>query len=248
MNNSGRMPFALMMLIGAISFLMPPDGAILSVAVACLFSFGYFVYYIIYRDLHHDIIGSIILAFLIMALVAIPVIGWIILLAFVFYNIAKALEGLKTLTPDIITSAIIYGLLCAHSTLRVEDTAALIAFAAVYAVVAFAYCRQLNRLPLREALFKMSVMWLSIPFAALMIISIFSSLANLFKAVSSTLTRSVITPQTVSAHVRAGVDVAAYTRNVSSTVMTTTTHLVPGSGALTSAVTKEMAQTVKSEQ
>ncbi|NIE78111.1 hypothetical protein F3J45_27160 [Pantoea sp. Ap-967] len=245
MTTSGTLTFAIMMLLGAISFLMPPDGAVLAVGLACLFSFAYFVYYIIYRDLHHDIIGGVLLALLVMALVAIPVIGWLILLAFVFYNIAKALEGLKALTPDIITSFGIYGLLCAHSFLNVKDAAAVIAFAAVYTVAALAYCRQLNRLPLREALFKLSVMWLAIPFAVLMVISIFSSLANLFKAVSSTITRTVITPQTVSAHVRSGVEVAAYTRNVTSTVTSTVTNYVPGSGAVTSAVAKEVARAAK---
>lgn len=246
MTNSGTLTFAIMMLFGAISFLTPPDGAVLSIGLACLFSFAYFVYYIIYRDLHHDIIGGVLLAFLVMALVAIPVVGWLILLAFVFYNIAKALEGLKALTPDIITSAGIYGLLCAHSFLDIKETAALIALAALYTVAAFAYCRQLNRLPLREALFKLSVMWLAIPFAVLMVISIFSSLANLFKAVGSTITRTVITPQTVSAHLRGGVEVAAYTRNIASTVTTAATTFVPGSGALTSAVTKEVAKAAKS--
>jgi hypothetical protein len=244
MNKSGKICLAFMTFIGAITFLLPAGAALLSVTLAGLFSFGYFIYYIIYRDLHHDIIGSIVLAFLVMALVAIPIVGWLILLAFVFYNIAKALEGLKSLLPDVVTSGIIYMLLGASTALNSKDTGVLILLAVLYMAVTVFYCRQLSQLPTREALFKMSIMWLSIPFAALMIISIVSSLANLFKAISSTISRSVLTPQTVSAHMRAGVPVGEYTRNITSTVSSTVTHITPGSGALTSAVTKEIAQKI----
>lgn len=242
MNDSGKICLALMTVIGAITFLLPSGAAMLSVSLAGLFSFGYFIYYIIYRDLHHDIIGSIMLAFLVMALVAIPVIGWLVLLAFVIYNISKALEGLKSLLPDVVTSGIIYMLLGATVAVDGKHAWVLVVLAVLYMTAAVFYCLQLSRLPTREALFKMSIMWLSIPFAALMIISIFSSLANLFKAVSSTITRSVLTPQTVSAHMRAGVQVGEYTRNITSTVSSTVTQISPGSGAITSAITKEVAQ------
>jgi hypothetical protein len=94
----------------------------------------------------------------------------------------------------------------------------------------------------------MSVMWLSIPFAALTIISIVSALGNLFRTVSSTITRSVISPQMVSAHMRGGIPIDAYTRNITTSVTSTVTHLAPGAGVITAGVTGDLAQKVKTEK
>jgi hypothetical protein len=44
---------------------------------------------------------------LIMALAVIPVIGWIAVVSFVIYNISKAVDGLKSLISDVLTSVVI---------------------------------------------------------------------------------------------------------------------------------------------
>lgn len=248
MNKSGYLCLTLMLAVGGPSFFLPPEIAGASIASIALLSFVYFVYFLIKNDLHHDIIGGILLSFLVMALGVIPVIGWIIVIGFVIYNIGRALEGLKCLLPDVLASAVIYGLLIARFALNVRDPAVIAGLAGCYLVATIFYCRTLNGLATQNALFKMSVMWLSIPFAALTIISIVSALGNLFRTISSTVTRTVLTPQVVSAHIRAGMPIDAYTRNISTTVTSTVTQIAPGAGVVTAGVAGEVSQKVKKEK
>lgn len=248
MNKSGYLCLAFMIAVGGMSFFLPPEAALASFGLIALFSFGYFVFYLIRNNLHHGIIKSLLLSVLVMALAVIPVLGWIVIIGFVIYNIAKALDGLKSLIPDVLASLVIYSLLGARLAFDIRDPMAIAVLAGVYLIASIVYCRSLNGLSTEHALFKMSVMWLSIPFAALTIISIVSALGNLFRTVSSTITRSVISPQMVSAHMRGGIPIDAYTRNISTSVTSTVTSITPGAGIIAAGVTGEVAQNVKKEK
>lgn len=248
MSKSGYLCLVLMMSVGGPAFFLPPEIAGASIASIALLSFGYFVYFLIKNDLHHGIIGCILLSFLIMALGVIPVIGWIVIIGFVLYNISRALEGLRSLFPDVLASLVIYGILTARFALDIHDPIVLAALAGSYLVASVIYSRSLNELATQNALFKLSIMWLSIPFAVLTIISIFSALGNLFRTISTTITRTVVTPQMVSAHMRAGTAIDAYTRNISKTVTSTVTQVVPGAGVVTAGAAGELAQKVSEER
>lgn len=248
MNKSGYLCLALMMAVGGTSFFLQPEAALAALGLIALFSFGYFVFYLIRNNLHHGIIKSLLLSILVLAIGFIPVLGWIVVIGFVIYNVAKALEGLKSLLPDVLASLVIYGLLCARLAFDIRDPMAIAALAGAYLIASILYCRSLNGLSTEQALFKMSVMWLSIPFAALTIISIVSALGNLFRTLSSTVTRTVLSPQMVSAHMRGGVAIDAYSRNISSTVTSTVTSIAPGAGVITAGVTGEVAQNLKKEK
>ncbi|MCP1645639.1 hypothetical protein J2T41_005285 [Pseudomonas citronellolis] len=243
MNKSGSICLALMITVGGPSFFLPPEIAGALIASIALLSFGFFIYFLIKNDLHHDIIGGILLSFLVMVLGVIPVIGWLVVICFVLYNIGRTLEGLKSLFPDVLASAVIYGTLVARFAFDIRDPIAIAALAGSYLVASILYSRSLNKLTTQNALFKMSVMWLSIPFAALTIISIVSALGNLFRTISTTITRTVVTP-----HMRAGTAIDAYTRNISQTVTSTVTQVAPGAGVVTAGLTGELAQKVRKEK
>lgn len=248
MNKSGYLCLAFMIAVGGMSFFLQPEAALASLAMIALFSFGYFVFYLIRNNLHHGIIKSLLLSVLVLIIGFIPILGWIVVIGFVIYNISKALEGLKSLAPDVLASIVIYGLLCARLAFDIRNPMAIALLAGVYLIASVLYCRSLNGLSTEHALFKMSVMWLSIPFAALTIISIVSALGNLFRTVSSTITRTIVTPQMVSAHMRGGMPIDAYTRNISSSVTSTVTSIAPGAGVITAGVTGDLAQNVKKEK
>ncbi|MDO7928872.1 hypothetical protein Q6A51_18960 [Pseudomonas sp. KFB-139] len=249
MNQSGYLCLAFMLVVGCLSFFLQPEAAGVSFALIALFSCSYFVYFLIKNNLHHGIIRGLLLSVLIMALAVIPVIGWIVVIGFVIYNISKAVDGLKSLIPDVLTSVVIYGLLLARLAFDIRDPLAIAVLASAYLVAAIIYCRSLNGLTTRNALFKMSIMWLSIPFAALTVISIVSALGNLFRTISSTITRTVLTPQVVSAHMRGGIQIEEYTRTISTSVNETVTRVVPGvGGVVTTSMAGEVAQKVKDEK
>ncbi|MEN1831960.1 hypothetical protein AAIM60_03705 [Pseudomonas lijiangensis] len=249
MNQSGYLCLAFMIIVGCLSFFLQPEAAGVSFALIGLFSCGYFVYFLIKNNLHHGIIRGLLLSVLVMALAVIPVLGWIVVIGFVIYNISKAVDGLKSLIPDVLTSVVIYGLLFSRLAFDIRDPVAIAALAAAYLIASIVYCRSLSELPTPSALFKMSIMWLSIPFAALTVISIVSALGNLFRTISSTITYTVMRPQVVSAHMRGGMPIDSYTRNISTTVNQTVTRVVPGvSGVVTTSMAGEVAQKVKEEK
>ncbi|WP_122317468.1 hypothetical protein [Pseudomonas cichorii] len=249
MNQSGYLCLAFMIAVGCLSFFLQPEAVGVSFALIALFSGSYFVYFLIKNNLHHGIIRGLLLSVLILALAAIPILGWIIVIGFVIYNISKAVDGLKSLIPDVLSSAVIYILLCARVAFDIRDPLAIAVLAGIYLVAAVVYCRNLNGLSTENALFKMSIMWLSIPFAVLTIISIVSALGNLFRTISSTITYTVMRPQVVSAHMRGGIQIDEYTRNISNTVNATVTKVVPGvGGVVTTSMAGEVAQKVKDEK
>jgi len=248
MSQAGIPCLAFMILIGCLSFFLPPEAVAISISIVVLFAGPYFLYYLFKHNLHHDIIRGFLLSLLVMALGMIPVLGWIAIIGFLIYNIARAVDGLKSLVPDALVSIVIYALLCARVMFDIHTPLAIAGLAFAYLAVAVLYCRTLDHLEPELAWFKLSIMFLAIPFCVLTVVSIVSALGNLFRTVGSSLTRTLITPQTVSGHMRNGMRIDAYTRNITTTVTTTVTHTVPSVGTITATAAADVAQKVKDEQ
>jgi hypothetical protein len=252
MNQRGYLYLSLMVAVGILSFSLPAETAMFPLLIVWPVGLGYFIYYIFHKDLHHGIFKALLLSFAILALAFVPVVGWLILLGFVIYNLKRTLGSLKNLWPDLKLSLIFYGVFLCRTILEIEvdDLAPFAALATIYLLAAVIYCRKLQMLPYREGLLKLSLMWLALPFIVLLIISIVSALGNLFKTVTGTVTRTILTPQTVSAHMRGGVEISAYTRNISSTVTQITTSTAPntaviGASVVASGVTGEVAESAQ---
>jgi hypothetical protein len=204
-------------------------------------SFAYFVYYIFHTKLYEEILGGIIISVVVMLLGLIPIIGIIIVVCYVLFNVLTTLAGLKALIPDVIASVILYALL----TVRLHlDPAGdyLACWIALYAIVSLAYARSLRGYAGIDAFFKMSIMWLAVPLAIMTILSIISALGNMFKQLNSTITRSIRVPQNVSGYVRNGVAVDSYTRNISKPVTEHIMQIKPSTGIVTSSLSSQATE------
>lgn len=204
-------------------------------------SFLYFIYYLIHTDQHIEIIGGIVLSIILMGVAAvIPFIGPILLVLWILYNIGMSIQGIKNLLPDATWSLFLWGSLIMPTVHGYESY--YMFWYGSYFVLAFLYSGWLinQNLDTRTSLFKMSVMWMSIPIIALLVVSIISSLRSAFN-VKTVMRSSVIkTPQQVSSHFRGDTLVQAYTRQIDQTITTAATTILPGSGAITSSIVNSM--------
>lgn len=248
MRNTGFVILLPLWAIGLSVFLGPAFSAILVVTFAFFASAAFFVYYLIHRDVHLEILAKIALGLLVLLVGLIPVVGWLVVMTFVIYNLVRSSQGLIALLPDMIMSLIIYSLLLARVVVGGQATeGAVPALAGLYALVTFLYAFYMRRLPVREALFKVSVMWLAIPLAAITIATIVSSLSSLIRSVTSVVHHPVQVTQSVGAHTRAGVEVNSYTRDVVRMTTTLVTSYSPGAGAVMSSVAPALANLATTE-
>lgn len=221
---------------------------ILSVAAALL----YFVYYLVSTGAHLNMIRGLIFSVIVLSICAVTPVGWIIIIGFILYNISKSVDGIKSLLPEAIYSVILLGSLYGMSKDSHLGDGIQIAAIAIYAITALNYCRKISKLGLdtKDALFRLASMWLSIPLLLLLLASIFSSIRNMFNFSTLTTSNVVKTPQQVSAHTRViagqAVDVAEYTRHVSSTVTQVQTQILPGSGAISAQLGRDMLESTDS--
>lgn len=211
-------------------------------AVILATSFLYFLYYLLYTGQFVEIIVGIITSIILMGIaMAIPFIGEILILLWVLYNIKMSLQSIKNLLPDAVWSLFLWGALFIPTINEYRTYH--IFFYSGYFVLSFAYCGGLmnQRLDTRTVLFKMSVMWISIPFIALLIVSIISSLRSIFSFKTIINSSEFKNPQQVSGYQRGSSYVEGYTRQINRTMTTATTCLSPSTGAITSSITKSMA-------
>ena len=104
----------------------------------------------------------------------------------------------------------------------------------------FAYGIEKNKFSSEVVYLRYSILFLSIPLIILSVLYIFSALRNLFNINLLTQKIQVQTPQQVGGYTRVnGVEVSAYTRNVTQTVAQTSTSITAGSGAMTSSLVKD---------
>lgn len=221
---------------------------ILSVGAALL----YFVYYLVSTGAHLTMIRGLIFSVIVLSICAVTPVGWIIIIGFILYNISKSVDGIKSLLPETVYSVILLGSLYGMSKDSHLGDGIQTAAIAIYAITALNYCRKISKLGLnsKDALFRLASMWLSIPLLLLLLASIFSSIRNMFNFSTLTTSNVVRTPQQVSAHTRViagqAVDVAEYTRHVSSTVTQVQTQILPGNGAISAQLGRDILESTGS--
>lgn len=248
MTKSSIQILAFMFLVGGINFLLPREASAVSFAIIGLVSAVVFIGYLVKHKLHHDVLRGLFLSVVVMALALIPILGFLVIIGFLIYNMRRAIDGLKSLLPEVIASLVLYALLFSRIIFDVHTPAVIASLGVAYVIAAAVYCRRLAGLSSEQAFFRMSVMWLSVPFFILTVMSIVSALGNLFRTIGSSISRTIITPQTVSGHMRGALKIDAYSRNVTSTITTTVTQTVPGVGTLTATAAGDIAQKVKTEK
>jgi hypothetical protein len=248
-NNGPGLCFLILLILGGV-VLFIPESIVVALPVVAGASFLYFVWYLISEGHLANILGSMIVSMVLMAIAAaIPIIGWILLLLWIFYNIAKAFESIKSLLPDAFCSAVLYGCLLFPAIQEMmspgeSHTMSNIACGVVYVIAAGLYCSRLSQVAAdtKQSLFFFSIMWLSVPIIALLIVSIVASLRAAFRTVLTPVQTVVKTPQHVSAHMRGDTPVSAYTRTVTSIKTIDVAHTLPGAGAVGAGVVGSVSQ------
>ena len=250
LSSGTQMSLGLFAILGGINFFFPGWEAIYTFAIVIVSSAFYFIYYIFASGEFKNILAGIFISALIMALAVIPVLGWIILILFVLYNISKALDGIKNLFPEACFSLLFYGLLASKQALELEFIGSIIAFI-VYIIAAYNYHVRIAQFELdtRATFYRASIMFLSVPLIAVLIVSIVSALRNIFAMTTHTRNVTIQTPQQVSGYTNSyGTEVASYTRNISSTVTEHVTQITVGSGALSSSMVRSLSESLDKQE
>jgi hypothetical protein len=163
----------------------------------------------------------------------------ILVIIWVIYNLKKALDSILQLLPHALCSVVLYTLLMPPAIVRAASGEwAHLPVLIAYIVFSVVYARYASRLPMRDGLFRMATMLLSMPLIALLASSIQAGFRSLFQQTVTTSIRTFKVEQHVRAHVRAGIDVDAYTRQMSKTVIekTVATHVSSANAGMAGAV------------
>lgn len=200
-----------------------------SLAILAISGLLFIVVHIIRSRAYEEMLSRVLLALALVVGCAIPVVQFICipaLLLFTLINIAEALKSLVDLRLHIAISLVLAGLLILIE--KAGDPASI-----GYAVVAAGFAWRICRRPLYFALLELSVMVVSVPLSAMIIISIVSGLRTLFSVTTSAVTSNIRVTQNVAAHMRGSVAVQGYQREVSQAVqqLASTVTANPGAAA-----------------
>lgn len=200
-----------------------------SLAILAISGLLFIVVHIIRSRAYEEMLSRVLLALALVVGCAIPVVQFICipaLLLFTLINIAEALKSLVDLRLHIAISLVLAGLLILIE--KAGDPASI-----GYAVVAAGFAWRICRRPLYFALLELSVMVVSVPLSAMIIISIVSGLRTLFSVTTSAVTSNIRVTQNVAAHMRGSVAVQGYQREVSQAVqqLASTVSANPGAAA-----------------
>ncbi|EFJ3312431.1 hypothetical protein G5I73_002530 [Escherichia coli] len=245
--STGAGVYFLLLLVMWLGVLLIPEAVFFVIPGLIGASLIFFIYYLASEGYLAEIIGGVVVSFIVMALAtAIPVIGWIILVGWILYNIAKAFESIQNLLPDALLSAVLYVCLLIPVIIRVNahgyNSNLVIALCGIVYFFAAAGC--ITRISKhacgpKHSLFLFSVMWLSVPMIVLLVTSVVASLRSSFRI--KPVQTTVKLPQSVSGYTTVrGTVVAGYTRNVTRAV--TSSVIVPGSGATGASLTGSLAE------
>ncbi|MTC76166.1 hypothetical protein GKR75_18225 [Providencia sp. wls1919] len=246
------------MIIG-IPCILFPALTLFIIPTVIFISFCFFVHYLYSEGHFSEMLSGIIIGIIITVVaMVIPIVGPIILILWIIYNIAKAVSSIKGLVPDAIISILLVASLIIPFILDLnrssyrhnDDISERIACAAAYIIVSAIYYFRMKKLPMttKDYLFRFSILWISGPLIMLLIIMIAMSIKAAFRiAVNTTLTPTTVT-QNVSAHMRGEVAVSAYTREVTRNIATTTTSILPGTGAVTASILGEVAPKISQNE
>lgn len=238
--------FLLLLAVWAGVFFIP-EAIFLVVPGMIGFALLFFIYYLASEGHLAGILGGVVVSIILMAIAtAIPVIGWIVLLCWILYNIARTFESIQNLLPDALLSIVLYASLLipviyqfnhydASNVLLTAGCGIAYFFAAAGCTVRI---RDRSDTP-KHSLFLFSVMLLSVPMIVLLFASVVASLRAAFQTSLVKMTAKL--PQSVSGYITArGTVVADYTRNVTQTIVTST--IVPGGGVVGASLTGSLAE------
>lgn len=245
--NAGPGLCFLLLLAAWVSVFFIPDTIFIVVPGMIGFALLFFIYYLASEGHLAAILGGVIVSFILMAIAAaIPVIGWILLVCWIFYNIVRAFESIQNLLPDALLSAALYGSLLIPVIYQFNyygssNLLLTIGCGVVYLIAAAGCVVRISERSdtTKHSLFLFSVMLLSVPMIMLLIVSIVASLRAAFQ--TSLVKTTTKLPQSVSGYTTArGTVVAGYTRNITQTVVSTV--IVPGAGAVGASLTGSLAE------
>lgn len=214
-----------------------------------LISAGYMSYFIISEGHLSGIIASALISLALAAFAAVFPPFLIVLGVWVLYNLMQTGQLLKQLVPYALASFVLYALVFPVPTARFLGSPDLAGAPAGIAYLLFAviYSARASRDPLKLGLFRLSTMLVSVPLIVLLIASIEAGLRNLFSQSTSFVDRRIKVAQPVRAHVRGGVDVAAYVRARPVTVSVALTETSVGAGGAVIGAAGQVAQDVSGE-
>lgn len=227
---------------------IPGENALLTIPATMLGAALYFVVHLYRMGAIHEILKGLLKSLAILLCALIPVVGILILVGYVIYNVIKSLQFLAQMRQELVYSLFIYAALVAAVWLKHQGSPWFYAPAVLYVLLAVAYTRTLAQLDSATALFKLSFMLWSLPIAWITVVAAVQSLANMLRISVSTIGRSTMVTQNVSGYVRASGDVvSAYTRSVTQVLPETITQVGVGTGAVTSAIVKEASEKIARE-
>ncbi|NDV12990.1 hypothetical protein [Crenobacter caeni] len=239
MKKGGIIAFIIFIIIGITALTITPKNALFLFLGVYIGSFIFFVRYLLARGLRGKILKGLGKAFLIGLLAMIPVIGWIIIIFFLLKNIVEILQCCREMMPQAIASIIMATLLITRFIFDISHPTILAGIGIVYAIFAYHQCIKMKTATIEDALFCVSTFWLAPMVITMLLMFIVAGLRNLFQSVTTTITKTISTPQLVSAHMRGNVEISPYLRSSSKTVSEVVTKVVPGSGIVTSSVARD---------
>ncbi len=246
--NAGPGLCFLLLLAAWVYVFFVPESIFLVILGLISFAVIYFIYYLASEGHLADIIGGVVLSIILIGIAAaIPVIGWICLVVWIIYNIAKALESIRTLMPEALLSLVLYASLIIPVVSQLSNyggsnVALTICCGIVYFFAVVACCARINDRSdtSKNSLFLFSVMLLSVPMIILLIASMVASLRSAFRM--SLAKTNIKMPQNVSGYTtRSGTTVASYERMITKTV--TNAVITPGMGAIGASLTGSLGET-----
>ncbi len=234
-NSAAGLCFFILAAIWGAAFFIP-ESLILAIPLLMGGAVLFFIYFLASEGYLPGILTGIITSVVLMAVAAlIPVIGWLVLMAWIFYNIAKALESIKSLFPEAMISialaaSLLIPALYDLNTYGEQNLPLKIICGIVYFAAAIICCARINARSsdTKHGLFLFSMMLLSVPMILLLLVSIVSALRTAFRMCMVQTTSIVKAPQQVSGYVRDnGTVVKGYERMIDVKVTSPTTLIPP---------------------
>ncbi|MBB6187554.1 hypothetical protein [Rhodanobacter sp. MP7CTX1] len=222
--------------------------------IVTVVAFVYLVYYIISEKLYDEILGSLVISLVLMGMTAIlPILG-ILLLLWVLYNVVATVQSIVSLIPSALLSgvafvllfpmawgtalgpqvfAILRPLLVVGPSLGDKYEGAVSLLDVGFLGIAAIHSWVISASPLKEALARLALLGGSIGLIILSLCAIIEGVRSVFQTNWVASTSKVKVTQQVSEHVRSGIYVRDYERQVTRSVVSSVVVKSVGSGGLT---------------
>lgn len=242
----GKTLLAVLMVLSPLICKIVFDESVALVAAGLLMAYSvvFLIRHIVRTGAHLEMFSNLIIVVILTIGSLIPIVNFIcipLLIIYTIYNIFKTFKSVYDLKWHLVTS-IVLTVLCVGAKNWLDI------FSIGYVLVTLWFCFGRGKRDSYALLLDVALMSLSAPLVTLMVISIVSGLKNLFNigtTVSQTTSRVT---QNVAAHVRSGINVGAYTREVVRVIPTTVTAVTPGIGAAVIGTTASAGKALRPKQ